>query len=107
VTLSGAHTLGHVHLQNSGYSVAEQQVPRDAEDHLVRRDADASTVLRDAEGRAADTPAVDADAPTMDITVNAWDRSPTIFDNLYFKYLLELVSQTNYYNLSLLIIISI
>ena len=54
VTLSGAHTLGHVHLKNSGYSVQE---------------------------------------PPESIIVNAWDRSPAKFDSLYFKYLLDLVSE--------------
>jgi len=58
VTLSGAHTLGHVHLQNSGYSV--EQFPKS-------------------------------------ISVNAWDSSPTKFDNLYFQYLLEKVSITKLY----------
>ena len=54
VTLSGAHTLGHVHLQNSGYGVEQNPVW---------------------------------------VTVNAWDKSPAKFDNLYFKYLLEFVSK--------------
>jgi len=54
VTLNGAHTLGHVHLQNSGYSV--ERFPKS-------------------------------------ITVNAWDSSPTKFDNLYFQNLIGNVSE--------------
>ena len=54
MTLSGAHSLGHVHLKNSGYSVQE---------------------------------------PPAWINVNGWDKSPTKFDSLYFRYLLDLVSE--------------
>jgi len=53
VTLLGAHTLGHVHLENSGY------------------------------GSTTD--------PSFDPTTNAFDQTPDVFDNSYFKLLIGVV----------------
>ena len=50
VTLIGAHTLGHVHTQYSGYGL-----PR----------------------------------ANTSILINAWDSTPTVFDNQYYKSLLN------------------
>jgi len=52
VTLIGAHTLGHVHTENSGYGIT--------------------------------TP-----SPATNILINAWDTTPTVFDNQYYKSLLN------------------
>ena len=55
MTLIGAHNLGHVHPQFSGYNGHP--------------------------GFPANT----------DITVNAWDNTPTVFDNEYFNTLVNVV----------------
>ena len=63
VTLLGAHTLGHVHLDNSGYGL-----PPD---------------------------------PSLNLTSNAFDLTPDVFDNSYYQVVIGVVNlQNNTYSIS-------
>jgi len=90
VTLLGAHSLGHVHPEFSGYGVEATpivrralSVPEDSGDSRITPIAD------DSEG-----PEV-PDLPSDNVNVlqtNAWDSTPQTFDNEYYKGLINVVS---------------
>jgi hypothetical protein len=66
VLLLGAHTVGHVHPDRSGFGFDEFHI-----DHQL--------FLDDGEYRF--------EKIEPDVTVNAWDETPAHFDNYYYEHL--------------------
>jgi len=79
VTLIGAHTLGHVHPEATGYGVVATPTTTTA-----------TTAVRLAQLDQPSLSLPDTEDPLLQS--NAWDSTPQIFDNEYFKGLIEAVN---------------